>query len=128
MKIRAAVLERPGAPLEVVDVDLREPEDGEVRVRVDACGVCRSDLHVAETGESIGFPAVLGHEGAGVVEAAGPGATLDVGDHVVLSWTPRCGTCPRCLAGSPKLCRDIRRSTDRASTASTVNFGETAMM
>lgn len=110
MKVRAAVLASPGAQLEIAEVDLRDPGHGEVRVRIDACGICRSDLHVAETGESIQFPAVLGHEGAGVVEAVGPGTHLAVGDHVVLSWTPRCGTCPRCLEGSPNLCVELTTS------------------
>ncbi len=112
MRVRAAVLRRPGHELEIVDADLRDPGAGEVRVRVDACGICRSDLHVADTGESIQFPAVLGHEGAGVIEQAGPGSSLSVGDHVVLSWSPRCGTCPRCLEGAPNLCHQLTTSTD----------------
>ncbi|MCP5027324.1 MAG: alcohol dehydrogenase catalytic domain-containing protein [Actinomycetia bacterium] len=112
MKVRAAVLHGPARELEVVNADLREPGPGEVRIRVDACGICRSDLHVAETGESIQFPAVLGHEGAGVIEEVGPGSTLTVGDHVVLSWSPRCGACPRCLEGSPNLCQRLTTSSD----------------
>lgn len=107
MKVRAALLTAPGVDLEIVEGDLREPETGEVRVRVDACGVCGSDLHVGGTGESIEFPAVLGHEGAGVVEAVGPGSDLAVGDHVVLSWSPKCGRCPRCREGRPNLCQAL---------------------
>jgi Zn-dependent alcohol dehydrogenase len=112
MKVRAAVLRRPGDELEIIDAELREPGPGEVRVRVDACGICRSDLHVAQTGESIQFPAVLGHEGAGVIEQVGPGTALHPGDHVVLSWSPRCGACPRCLEGSPQLCQQLTTSSD----------------
>ena len=112
MQVRAAVLHRPGDELEIVEADLREPGPGEVRVRIDACGICRSDLHVAETGESISFPAVLGHEGAGIVEEAGPETTLQTGDRVVLSWSPRCGTCPRCLDGSPQLCQQLTTTSD----------------
>lgn len=112
MRVRAAVLHSVGRELEVVEAELREPGPGEVRVRVDACGICRSDLHVAETGESIQFPAVLGHEGAGVIEAVGPDTVLSIGDHVVLSWSPRCGVCPRCLEGSPNLCQRLTTSSD----------------
>lgn len=110
MKVRAAVLRCPGDELEIVEAELREPGPGEVRIRVDACGICRSDLHVARTGESIQFPAVLGHEGAGVIEQVGPGTDLRPGDHVVLSWSPRCGACPRCLEGSPHLCQQLTTS------------------
>lgn len=110
MQIRAALLRAPGSALDVVEAELREPRAGEVRVRVDACGVCRSDLHVGGTGESIEFPAVLGHEGAGVVEAVGSGSDLVVGDHVVLSWSPKCGRCPRCREGRPNLCQQLTTS------------------
>ncbi len=110
MRVRAALISSPGEPLEIVEAELREPEAGEVRIRVDACGVCRSDLHVGGTGESIEFPAVLGHEGAGVVEATGPGSALEVGDHVVLSWSPKCGRCPRCREGRPNLCQQLSTS------------------
>ena len=82
------------------------------------CGVCRSDLHVGGSGESIDFPAVLGHEGAGVVEAVGPGVALAVGDHVVLSWSPKCGHCPRCREGRPNLCQGL--STSAAAAGFTV--------
>ena len=110
MKVRAAVIESPGAPLVVEELDLVDPGPGEVRVRLEAAGLCRSDLHVAETGETLRFPAVLGHEGAGVVEACGYGATLEVGAPVVLSWTPRCGRCPRCVEGRPQLCQQLSTS------------------
>lgn len=112
MQVRAAILKSPGGRFDIVEAELREPGPGEVRVRVDACGICRSDLHVAQTGESIEFPAVLGHEGAGVVEAVGPGTSLQIDQHAVLSWSPRCGVCPRCLEGSPNLCQQLTTSSD----------------
>ena len=77
MRIRAAVLEEFGAPLEVQEVDLAEPEAGEVLVRLVACGVCHTDLYTASGADPSGYvPCVLGHEGAGVVERVGDGVTL----------------------------------------------------
>ena len=85
MKVRAAVIETPGAPLAVEELELCDPGPNQVRVRMRAVAICRSDLHVAETGEGLRFPAVLGHEGAGVVDAAGEGTGIAVGTPVVLS-------------------------------------------
>lgn len=110
MRVRAAVIESPGAPLVVEELELVGPGPGEVLVRMRAAAICRSDLHVAATGESLRFPAVLGHEGAGVVEAVGEGVATRVGTPVVLSWTPRCGACPRCLEGRPQLCELLTTS------------------
>jgi S-(hydroxymethyl)glutathione dehydrogenase/alcohol dehydrogenase len=107
MRVRAAVIEAPGSALVVELLDLAEPGRGEVRVRMRAAAICRSDLHVAETGEALRFPAVLGHEGAGVIEAVGPGVAIETGTQVVLSWTPRCGSCPRCVEGRPQLCQEL---------------------
>src|SRR6476469_4479172 len=105
MQIRAAVLEEFGQPLVVQDVDLADPGAGEVLVRLHACGVCHTDMYTASGADPSGYaPAVLGHEGAGVVEAVGDGVTsLAVGDHVVTLFSPQCGHCrsPRtnlCLA------------------------------
>lgn len=110
MRVRAAVVEAPGADLTVEVLDLAEPGPGEVQVRMAAASVCRSDLHVAATGEGLRFPAVLGHEGAGFVVAGGPGTRLAPGTPVVLSWTPRCGRCARCLEGRPQLCERLSTS------------------
>jgi S-(hydroxymethyl)glutathione dehydrogenase/alcohol dehydrogenase len=78
-------------------------------VRVVACGICASDLHVLRTGEGIAFPAVLGHEASGVVEATGAGVReLSPGRRVVLAWVPRCGTCRACRAGRVHLCAALR--------------------
>src|SRR5881398_92124 len=102
MKIRAAVLERFGAPLEVQELDLAEPAPGEVLVKLAACGVCHTDLYTASGADPSGYaPAVLGHEGAGTVEAVGEGVTsVQPGDHVVTLFSPQCRECIHCK--SPK--------------------------
>src|SRR4051794_16225974 len=92
MRIRAAVLETFGAPLEVQELDLAEPQAGEVLVRLAACGVCHTDLFTASGADPSGYtPTVLGHEGAGVVERVGDGVRdVAVGDHVVTLFSPQC--------------------------------------
>ncbi|MBV8949274.1 MAG: alcohol dehydrogenase catalytic domain-containing protein, partial [Actinobacteria bacterium] len=91
---RAAVAREVGAPLEVLDVELQAPKAGEVRVRLGASGVCHSDLSVVNGTLPTPLPSVLGHEGAGIVEEVGEGVgDLAVGDHVVISWVPQCGSC-----------------------------------
>lgn len=105
MKIRAAVLERTGGPLAVQELDLAPPGAGEVLVRLGASGVCHSDYNAIDGTAETRCPAVLGHEGAGVVEAVGDGvARVRVGDHVALSWAPWCGTCSECTRDLPWLC------------------------
>ena len=110
MKIRAAVLESFGGPLAVTDVDLAEPRRGEVLVRLVACGVCHTDLYTASGADPSGYaPAVLGHEGAGVVEAVGPEvSSLAVGDHVVTLFSPQCRECAHCLSDRTNICLAIR--------------------
>jgi S-(hydroxymethyl)glutathione dehydrogenase/alcohol dehydrogenase len=110
MKIRAAVLEEFGAPLEVQELDLAEPGPGEVLVRLVACGVCHTDLYTASGADPSGYaPTVLGHEGAGVVERAGPGVgSLSEGDHVVSLFSPQCGECIHCRSPRTNLCLAIR--------------------
>jgi len=113
---RAAVAFEPGAPLRIAEVTVRDPGPGEVRVRVAACGICASDLHVWRSGEGIGFPAVLGHEASGVVDAVGAGvARVSVGDPVVIAWIPSCGSCPGCRAGRTHLCAAMRTNADDGS-------------
>ncbi|MEE2708719.1 MAG: Zn-dependent alcohol dehydrogenase [Gemmatimonadota bacterium] len=104
--MKAAVLHGPKTPLEIEELDLREPRYGEVLVKMKASGVCHSDWHVIKGDWShFPFPIVLGHEGAGVVEAIGPGVThLKEGDHVILVWRTSCGQCEMCQAGRPALC------------------------
>jgi Zn-dependent alcohol dehydrogenase len=105
LRIRGAVLERTGGPLEVTELDLDGPKAEEVLVRLHASGVCHSDQNAIDGTAEARCPTVLGHEGAGVVEAVGPGVTrVRVGDHVALSWTPSCGECSECLRDLPQLC------------------------
>jgi S-(hydroxymethyl)glutathione dehydrogenase/alcohol dehydrogenase len=110
MKIRAAVLEQFGQPLAVQEVELAEPRAGEVLVRLHACGVCHTDLYTASGADPSGYaPAVLGHEGAGVVEKVGDGvASLRPGDHVVTLFSPQCGECVHCVDPRTNLCMAIR--------------------
>src|SRR5580765_726561 len=110
MRIRAAVLEEFGQPLTVQEVDLAEPKAGEALVRLAACGVCHTDLYTASGADPSGYaPCVLGHEGAGVVEAIGPGVTsLAPGDHVVTLFAPECGECIHCRSPRTNRCVAIR--------------------
>jgi alcohol dehydrogenase len=93
-----------GVPLEVMELDLAPPGPGEALVRLRASGLCHSDLNAIDGTAETPCPAVLGHEGAGVVEAVGPGVSLAPGTHVVLSWLPACGDCEECRRGLPHLC------------------------
>jgi Zn-dependent alcohol dehydrogenase len=93
-----------GAPLDVTALDLAPPEPGEVLVRLRASGVCHSDLNAIDGTAPTRCPAVLGHEGAGVVEQVGEGVTLAPGTPVVLSWLPACGRCEECLRDLAHLC------------------------
>ena len=104
--IRAAVQRENGEPAAIEEVRLVEPGPGEVRVRILGSGVCHSDLHVRDGEWPRPLPIALGHEGAGVVEAVGPGTSLRVGQPVVLSWLVPCGRCRSCRAGRPWACSD----------------------
>src|SRR5256714_9090380 len=105
MRVRAAVAESPGAGITIAELDLEAPRRGEVLVRMRAAGICQSDVHVLDGWMPAPFPLVLGHEGAGVVEAIGADVSrLRVGDHVVLTIAPSCGVCGYCLEGRPNLC------------------------
>jgi S-(hydroxymethyl)glutathione dehydrogenase/alcohol dehydrogenase len=110
MQIRAAVLEEFGQPLVVQQLDLQDPKAGEVLVRLVACGVCHTDLYTASGADPTGYaPCVLGHEGAGVVEAVGEGVTLvRPGDHVVTLFAPECGKCIHCRSPRTNRCLAIR--------------------
>ena len=106
MRIRAAVLRHPGEPVAIEAVELDPPKAREVLVKVAAAGVCHSDVRHAdgELGDGL-WPAVMGHEGAGVVEAVGEGVThVAPGDHVAFCFVPACRACRFCLAGKPNLC------------------------
>jgi S-(hydroxymethyl)glutathione dehydrogenase / alcohol dehydrogenase len=110
IKSRAAVAWGPGQPLEITEIDVAPPQAGEVLVRIVASGVCHTDAFTLSGDDPEGiFPAVLGHEGGGIVEAVGPGVTsVDVGDHVIPLYTPECRTCKFCTSGKTNLCQAIR--------------------
>jgi S-(hydroxymethyl)glutathione dehydrogenase/alcohol dehydrogenase len=110
MRMRAAVLEEFGQPLVVQELDLAEPAAGEVLVRLVACGVCHTDMYTASGVDPSGYaPTVLGHEGAGVVEAVGEGVgSLAVGDHVVTLFSPQCRECVHCVSPKTNICLAIR--------------------
>src|SRR6187455_1181566 len=110
MKIKAAVLEEFGQPLAVQELDLDEPNSGEVLVRLTACGVCHTDLYTASGADPSGYaPTVLGHEGAGIVEKLGPDVTsVAPGDQVVTLFSPQCRECIHCLSERTNLCLAIR--------------------
>ena len=110
MKIRAAVLEEFGRPLEVQELELAEPKPGEVLVRLVACGVCHTDLYTASGADPSGYaPTVLGHEGAGVVERVGDGVmSMEPGDRVVTLFSPQCRECEHCRDPRTNLCLAIR--------------------
>jgi S-(hydroxymethyl)glutathione dehydrogenase/alcohol dehydrogenase len=115
VKIRAAVLEEFGKPLVVQEVELAEPRAGEVLVRLVACGVCHTDLYTSSGADPSGYaPAVLGHEGAGVVESVGPGVTsVAPGDHVVTLFSPQCRECVHCRSDRTNLCLAIREQQNK---------------
>jgi len=103
--MKAAVLEAPGQALRLRDITIAPPGPGQVRVRVHHCGVCHSDLSIVDGTFPSPLPIVLGHEAAGIVESVGIGVhDLKVGDHVVLTPCPPCGTCYWCVRGEPTVC------------------------
>src|SRR5881628_1133143 len=110
MKTRAAVAFGPKQPLEIVEVDLDGPRDGEVLVEIMATGICHTDAYTLDGFDSEGiFPSILGHEGAGIVREVGPGVTsVKPGDHVIPLYTPECRQCKSCLSGKTNLCTAIR--------------------
>jgi S-(hydroxymethyl)glutathione dehydrogenase/alcohol dehydrogenase len=109
MKVDAAVCWEPARPLEVTQIDLAGPKAGECLIRLVATGVCHTDAYTMSGRDPSGlFPAVLGHEGAGVVEEVGPGVTsIAVGDHVIPLYVPECRQCRFCLSQKTNLCGAI---------------------
>ena len=105
MKTKAAVVYEPGKRIEIEELDLDGPKDGEVLIRYTYAGLCHSDIHIAHGDLEARMPMVLGHEGAGIVEEIGPGVTrVAPGDHVVCSFIPNCGTCRYCATGRQSIC------------------------
>ena len=107
MKTRAAVAVEAGKPLEIMEVDLDGPRAGEVLVEIMATGICHTDAFTLSGADPEGmFPAILGHEGAGIVREVGPGVTsLEPGDHVIPLYTPECRECEYCLHPKTNLCQ-----------------------
>ncbi|MDR7303852.1 S-(hydroxymethyl)mycothiol dehydrogenase [Haloactinomyces albus] len=119
-KSRAVVAIGKGKPVEVVTINVPDPGPGEAVVRVQACGVCHTDLHYREGGISDDYPFLLGHEAAGVVASVGEGVRdLEPGDFVVLNWRAVCGQCRACKRGRPQYCFD----THNAAQAMTLDDG-----
>ena len=117
MKARGAIFHAPDQPLETVVLDLEEPRADEVLVRMSAVGVCGSDLHVVKGEWPRPVPMVLGHEGAGTIEATGKDVEdLAVGDRVVISWAPSCGHCGPCRRGRPTACEPLRAAIAAGTT------------
>jgi S-(hydroxymethyl)mycothiol dehydrogenase len=103
--VKGVVARAKGEPVELTDIVVPDPGPGEAVVKVQACGVCHTDLHYREGGINDDFPFLLGHEAAGVVEAVGPDVTaVEPGDFVVLNWRAVCGDCRACRKGKPHLC------------------------
>jgi len=115
MKVRAAVAFEPAQPLEIVELDLEGPRRGECLVRMVATGVCHTDAYTLSGRDPEGnFPAVLGHEGGGIVEEVGPGVRdLTPGDHVIPLYTPECGECVYCRSPRTNLCITLRATQGR---------------
>mgnify|MGYP000728222043 FL=1 len=112
MRTKAAVALEAGKPLEIMEVNLEGPKEGEVLVEIKATGICHTDEFTRSGEDPEGlFPAILGHEGAGVVVEVGKGVeTLKKGDHVIPLYTPECGKCEYCLSGKTNLCQAIRET------------------
>src|SRR5210317_578642 len=110
MKSRAAIAIKAGQPLEITEIDVQAPREGEVLVRMVATGVCHTDAFTLSGSDPEGiFPSVLGHEGGGVVEEIGPGVTsVKPGDHVIPLYTPECRECDFCLNPKTNLCQAVR--------------------
>ncbi|MFN5998377.1 MAG: S-(hydroxymethyl)glutathione dehydrogenase/class III alcohol dehydrogenase [Paracoccaceae bacterium] len=110
MRTRAAVAVAAGQPLQVMEVNLDDPKEGEVLIEIKATGICHTDEFTLSGADPEGiFPSILGHEGAGVVVKCGPGVkTLKPGDHVIPLYTPECRECPSCLSRKTNLCTAIR--------------------
>ena len=110
MKTRAAVAWKAGEPLTIETVDIEGPKPGEVLVEIMATGICHTDAYTLSGADSEGkFPAILGHEGAGIVREIGPGVTtVKVGEHVIPLYTPECRQCKTCLSRRSNLCTAIR--------------------
>ncbi|SDS53091.1 S-(hydroxymethyl)mycothiol dehydrogenase [Nocardioides scoriae] len=117
-QVKAVIARSKGAPVEIVTINVPDPGPGEALVRVQACGVCHTDLHYREGGINDEFPFLLGHEAAGVIEAVGEGVTqVAPGDFVVLNWRAVCGECRACRRGEPQYCFATHNATQKMTLA-----------
>src|SRR5690242_11924528 len=113
-QVRGVIARSVKAPVEVVTINVPDPGPGEALVKVQACGVCHTDLHYREGGINDDFPFLLGHEAAGVVEAVGPDVTdVEPGDFVILNWRAVCGRCRACRRGEPQYCFNTHNATQK---------------
>ncbi|MEU3572105.1 S-(hydroxymethyl)mycothiol dehydrogenase [Kitasatospora sp. NPDC036755] len=113
-QVKAVIARAKGAPVEVTTIVVPDPGPGEAVVRIQACGVCHTDLHYREGGINDEFPFLLGHEAAGIVESVGEGVTeVEPGDFVVLNWRAVCGQCRACRRGRPQYCFDTHNATQK---------------
>ena len=113
-QVKGVIARAKGAPVEVVTINIPDPGPGEALVKVQACGVCHTDLHYREGGINDDFPFLLGHEAAGVVEAVGPDVTdVAPGDFVILNWRAVCGSCRACDRGEPWYCFSTHNATQK---------------
>jgi S-(hydroxymethyl)mycothiol dehydrogenase len=116
--VRGVVAKSKGRPVELTSILVPDPGPGEALVRVQACGVCHTDLHYREGGINNDFPFLLGHEAAGLVEAVGADVTkVKPGDFVILNWRAVCGTCRSCRRGKPNLCFSTFNATQKMTLA-----------
>lgn len=117
-QVKAVVARAKGAPVEIATINVPDPGPGEAVVRIQACGVCHTDLHYREGGINDDFPFLLGHEASGIVEAVGPDVTeVAPGDFVVLNWRAVCGDCRACNRGEPWYCFATFNATQRMTLA-----------
>jgi S-(hydroxymethyl)mycothiol dehydrogenase len=118
VSVQGVIAPAKGAPVEVTTILIPEPGPGEALVRVQACGVCHTDLHYKEGGIGDDFPYFLGHEAAGVVEAVGDGVTdVAPGDFVILNWRAVCGQCRACRRGRPWYCFNTHNASQKMTLA-----------
>ena len=116
--VQGVVSKAVGKPVTLEDILIPDPGPGEAVVRIQACGVCHTDLHYREGGITDEFPFFLGHEAAGVVEEVGAGVTdLQPGDFVILNWRAVCGQCRSCLRGRPNICFDTHNASQKMTLA-----------
>ncbi|MFT3862478.1 S-(hydroxymethyl)mycothiol dehydrogenase [Micropruina sp.] len=113
-QVKGLIARSKGAPVELVTINVPDPGPGEAVVKVQACGVCHTDLHYREGGIGDDYPYLLGHEAAGVVESVGPDVhNLAAGDYVILNWRAVCGACRACLRGRPWYCFNTHNATQK---------------